>query len=121
MVTPCPTRIAPLPKIVRNALNTQKVKHAKPGRHADGNGLYLLVKKSGARSWVYRFMLRGKSRDLGLSRCPEAVALMKRDDTHELTLAQARDIATIYRLKVRAGIDPLEERQETAAVRRPVA
>ena len=68
-----PTRIAPLPKIVRNALNTQKVKHAKPGRHADGNGLYLLVKKSGARSWVYRFMLRGKSRDLGLSRCPEAV------------------------------------------------
>lgn len=110
-----PTRIAPLPKIVRNALNTQKVKHAKPGRHADGNGLYLLVKKSGARSWVYRFMLRGKSRDLGLSRCPEAVALMKRDNTHELTLAQARDIAAIYRLKVRAGIDPLEERQEAAA------
>ena len=42
------------------------VKNAKPGRHADGGGLHLLVKESGARSWVYRFMLKGKSRDIGL-------------------------------------------------------
>ncbi len=49
-----------------NALTPLTVKNAKAGRHADGGGLHLLVKESGARSWVYRFMLRGKSRDLGL-------------------------------------------------------
>lgn len=104
-----------MPKKVSNALTATQVKHAKPGRHADGGGLYLLVKPSGARSWVFRFMLNGKSRDLGLSRCPEAVTLMAKDGTKELTLAQARDVAAIYRLKVKAGIDPLEARQDAAA------
>ena len=104
-----------MPKKVVNALDAQTVKHAKAGRHADGGGLYLLVKPSGAKSWVFRFMLNGKSRDLGLSRCPEAVALMEKHGKEELTLAQAREVAAIYRFKVKAGIDPLAERQEAAA------
>lgn len=37
-----------------------------PGLHADGAGLYLQVTKSGAKSWVYRFMIRGKARAMGL-------------------------------------------------------
>lgn len=104
-----------MPKKVSNALDAKTVQYAKPGRHADGGGLYLLVKPSGARSWVFRFMLNGKSRDLGLSRCPEAVAIMEKHGREELTLAQARDVAAIYRLKVKAGIDPLAERKEAAA------
>lgn len=60
-------------------------------------------------------MLNGKSRDVGLSRCPEAVALLRKFGGDELTLAQARDIAAIYRLKVKAGIDPLEERHREVA------
>ncbi|OYU72983.1 MAG: integrase, partial [Alphaproteobacteria bacterium PA3] len=91
--------------------------HAKPGRHADGDGLHLLVKASGSRSWVYRFMLNGKARDVGLSRCPESIALLRRTGGDDLTLAQARDIAAIYRLKVKAGIDPLEERDLLVAER----
>lgn len=55
-----------MPKKVNKALTQLEVKNAKPGRRADGNGLYLLVKDTGARSWVYRYMLNGKSRDLGL-------------------------------------------------------
>lgn len=110
-----------MPKKVSNALTALKVKNAKPGRHADGGGLHLLVKESGARSWVFRFMLNGKSRDLGLSRCPEAVALLRTSGEPELTLAQARDIAAIYRLKVRAGIDPLEEREQEEAARAAAA
>jgi hypothetical protein len=51
-----------MPKKLSNALTPLAVKNAKPGRHADGGGLHLLVKDSGARSWVYRFMLGGKSR-----------------------------------------------------------
>lgn len=47
-------------------LNALQVKNAKPGRHADGKGLYLLVKPSGARSWVLRVQADGKRRDFGL-------------------------------------------------------
>lgn len=104
-----------MPKKLSKALTPLQVKNAKPGRHADGDGLHLLVKKTKARSWVYRFMLNGKARDVGLSRCPEAIDLLRRTGGEDLTLAQARDVATIYRMKVKAGIDPLTQREEDAA------
>ena len=100
-----------MPKKLSKALTPLQVKNAKPGRHADGEGLHLLVKQSGAKSWVYRFMLNGKARDVGLSRCPEAVALLHKTGSNDLTLAQARDVASIYRMKVKLGIDPLTERE----------
>jgi integrase len=103
-----------MPRKVSKALTPLQVKNAKPGRHADGDGLYLLVKETGAKSWVFRFMLGGKSRDLGLSRCPEAVELLKRSGGTELTLAQARDVASMYRLVVREGKDPLQQREAVA-------
>lgn len=95
-----------MPRKLSNALTPFAVKNAKPGRHADGGGLHLLVKESGARSWVYRFMLRGKARDIGLGAAsgPEAILLSK-----------ARDKADAFRLKVKAGIDPLAERDREAA------
>ncbi|MBX9660980.1 MAG: integrase arm-type DNA-binding domain-containing protein [Nitrospiraceae bacterium] len=94
-----------MPRKLSNALTPLAVKNAKPGRHADGAGLHLLVKPSGARSWVYRFMLNGKSRDIGLGAAGQGA----------LTLADARDEAAALRLKVKAGIDPLQERQQEAA------
>jgi integrase len=94
-----------MPKKLSNVLTPLAVKNAKPGRHADGGGLHLLVKESGARSWVYRFMLSGKSRDIGLGAAgPDGISL-----------ADARDARDALRLKVKAGIDPLEERQRDAA------
>ncbi len=94
-----------MPKKLSNVLTPLAVKNAKLGRHADGGGLHLLVKESGARSWVYRYMLGGKSRDVGLGPAgPDGVSL-----------AQARDARDALRLKVKAGIDPLEERQREAA------
>ena len=36
------------------------------GRYGDGDGLFLLVGKSGARSWVCRVQKDGKRRDIGL-------------------------------------------------------
>lgn len=94
-----------MPKKLLNALTPLSVKNAKPGRHADGQGLHLLVKDTGARSWVYRYMLRGKSRDLGLGPAGK----------EGISLADARDMAAALRLKVKAGIDPLAERQEAEA------
>ena len=94
-----------MPKKLSNVRTPLAVKNAKPGRHADGGGLHLLVKDSGARSWVYRFMLGGKSRDVGLG----AAGL------GGISLAAARDARDALRIKVKAGTDPLEERQRKAA------
>ena len=104
-----------MPRKLNHALTPLTVKNAKPGRHADGEGLYLLVKDSGARSWLFRFTLNGKTRDVGLSRCPEAIVLLEKTKSSELTLAQAREVAKSYWLKVQAGVDPLAERQREAA------
>ena len=38
----------------------------KRGLVADGGGLYLQVGELGAKSWLYRFMLSGRSREMGL-------------------------------------------------------
>lgn len=94
-----------MPRKLSNALTPLAVKNAKPGRHADGGGLHLLVKPTGARSWVYRFMLNGKSRDVGLGAAGQG----------GMGLADARDEAAALRLKVKAGIDPLEQRDREAA------
>ncbi len=93
-----------MPRKLSNALTPLAVKNAKLGRHADGGGLQLLVKPSGARSWVYRFMLAGKSRDVGLGAAGPG----------GMSLADARDEAAALRLKVKAGTDPLAERDRNA-------
>ncbi|MET0240214.1 MAG: integrase arm-type DNA-binding domain-containing protein [Sphingobium sp.] len=99
-------------------LKAISIKSKKPGRHADGDGLYLLVKPTGTRSWMMRVQVNGKRRDLGLGaadtsdRTPEDSAiianipLMQR---HALTLAEARDKADQYRRMMKAGLDPAEE------------
>ena len=77
------------------ALSPSFVRSAPPGRHADGNGLYLYVQPSGARSWIQRLAIRGRRRELGLG----SVALV--------SLAEAREQALANRKLARAGGDPL--------------
>ena len=67
----------------------------KPGRHGDGNGLYLVVKPSGAKSWVLRTVVRGRRCDIGLGGFPL------------VSLAEAREAAFENRKLARAGGDPL--------------
>jgi integrase len=94
-----------MPRKLSNVLTPLAVKNAKPGRHADGGGLHLLVKDSGSRSWVFRFMLKGKTRDIGLG--PAA-------GQDAVSLASARDLAAELRLGVKRGTDPLLERHQKA-------
>lgn len=75
------------------------------GYHADGGGLYLQVTASGAKSWVFRFTLRGKTRDMGLG------AL------HTVGLAEARTAAAEARQALLSGIDPLDARRAAQAAR----
>jgi integrase len=81
-------------------LTDRAVKAAAPGRHMDGTvrGLTLLVWPTGARSWVVRYQLVGKRRDMGLGPYPE------------VSLARAREKALEARRLVKEGLDPLAER-----------
>jgi len=102
-------------------LTALKVKSAGPGRHPDGDGLYLFVRDTGSRQWLLRIQADGKRRDLGLgtaetqprtkeqASAAEQIGLM---DRRSLTLSEARDKADAYRRMVRAGRDPVAERQK---------
>lgn len=80
-------------------------RNAKPGRHADGQGLYLLVKPTNAKSWLLRVQTGGQRRDIGLG------------GFSDLTLVEAREQAARLRKVARAGGDPVLERDKD---RRPV-
>jgi integrase len=86
-----------------NRLNARAVATlAKPGRHADGGGLYLNVTPSGARSWLFMWKAAGRRREIGLG------------SARDVTLAEARDKAAAARRSVLNGIDPTAQRRSVA-------
>lgn len=101
-------------------LTAVSVKNAKVGRHADGNGLYLLVKPTGAKSWLLRVQVEGRRRDIGLGSFSEArqkapvggteaikISILQRK---VLTLSEAREKADRLRTAAKSGLDPIAER-----------
>ena len=89
-----------MPKHVQR-LNALKINSlSKPGLYADGDGLYLQVTSTSAKSWVYRFMLNGKSRDMGLG------------PLRDISLSEARVLAGEARKLKLARIDPIDSRNE---------
>ena len=76
-------------KIVRSGI---------PGMTNDGDGLYLKLGRTGGASWIFRYKLAGKSRDMGLGRHPE------------VSLAVAREKAAEARKLSKSGVDPLASR-----------
>lgn len=80
-----------------SALKPERIKE--PGLYADGGGLYLQVHGEGAKSWVYRFMLHGRAREMGLG--PLTL----------VGLAEARQAAQEARKLRHAGTDPIEARK----------
>ncbi|MFM1976400.1 MAG: hypothetical protein RL145_1246 [Pseudomonadota bacterium] len=90
-------------------LTALEIKNASVGMHADGNGLYLCVKPSGTKSWIFRYQINGRRREMGLG------AL------EYLEPVKARAEAAGLKAKVSAGVDPLDERKSlelAAAVKR---
>ena len=79
------------------ALKVDKAK--RPGMYGDGGGLYLRVTNDGAKNWVFRFMLNGRSRWMGMG------------PLHTVNLAEARKRAGGHRLRRHDGIDPIEARR----------
>ena len=75
----------------------------KKGLHADGLGLYLKVTELGSKSWIFRFGIAGKRRDMGLGVSPA------------ISLAEARQLAKEAHAAISRGIDPVEARRERIA------
>ena len=74
------------------------------GRYADGGGLYLVVTRSGTKSWAFRYARQGRQHEMGLG------------SVDTIGLADARKRARRCREQLLDGLDPLTERR---AVRGP--
>ena len=37
-----------------------------PGQYPDGGGLYFQISRSGSRSWIFKFTLSGRTREMGV-------------------------------------------------------
>jgi integrase len=91
-----------MPRVAKELTPIEVKRLTKPGMHAVGGvtGLVLQISQSGqSRHWIYRIAFGGKRRHIGLGGYPT------------VTLAMARDMARDAFLKIRAGIDPIEERK----------
>lgn len=64
------------------------------GNHSDGNNLFLRVKPTGARSWVFRYKIAGRAIELGMG------SLTIR------SLAEARHLAVDMKRAIAAGGNP---------------
>src|SRR5262249_46424459 len=85
-------------------LTALKVEHArKSGMYADGGGLYLRVTPDGTKNWVYRYMLDGRPRWMGLG--PLSL----------YGLSEARAKALEARRLRHEGVDPIDARKTARA------
>lgn len=83
-------------------LTARSVAAAKPGRHGDGKGLYLIVAPTGGQKWVYRFTWQSRVTEMGLG------------SADIVTLAEARDKAFAARKLVATGVNPIDAKREAA-------
>jgi len=80
-----------------NKLTVKRVKSLnKAGRHSDGGGLYLHVRKTGSKYWIFKFKQNNKVTEKGIG------------PLDSVSLIEARERARIYRERVRNNL-PLEE------------
>ena len=79
----------------------------RPGRYSDGGNLYLQVRNrirkvpkcAVTKSWIFRYVRHGRQSWMGLGPYPD------------ISLAEARELATAERKKLLRGIDPLTDKR----------
>ncbi|MEE7479052.1 integrase [Methylobacterium hispanicum] len=72
---------------------------AEAGKYEDGEGLRLLVDKSGNKRFIFRYQFEGRRREMGLGGYPA------------VSLKGARDAAAAVRVQLSQRVDPLASRQ----------
>jgi len=81
-------------------LTALKIKSLKEvGKYSDGGGLYLVIKKAGSKSWVFRYTIHGMQREMGLG------------SADVISLSDARDVAFEGRKLIQMGFDPIDRRE----------
>ena len=81
---------------IRNWVNA-----GKPVAKSDGDGLTFTLSAAGTASWVLRYRMGGKQRELTLGRYPD------------LTIAAARKLAAERRVEVQQGVDVARKKRKT--------
>ncbi len=87
-------------KLTATALKASK----KSGRYGDGDGLFLVVNKTGSASWVVRVQKAGRRRDIGIG------------SAKKVSLAVAREKASVVRSQMEGGLDPVAERRKADGI-----
>jgi integrase len=87
-----------------SAVQVAKLKVA--GYYADGGNLYLQVAPSGSKSWIFRFTMDGKTREMGLG------------SAATFSLAEARERAAEQRKLLADGKNPMVVKREQELSRR---
>jgi hypothetical protein len=88
-------------------------KSERPIRIGDGDGLYLQITSNNTKSWLFRYTLHGKAREMGLGPAgtpPDGVPL-----------AKARALASEARGLLRDGKDPIDARRAGREAQRQAA
>lgn len=83
----------------RNKLSAVMVRQAPAGKYGDGGGLWLFKSSKDAGSWVLRVAVHGRLRHMGLG------------SISDVGMKEAREAAEKWRATVRAGNDPIKERE----------
>ncbi|MGI3185600.1 tyrosine-type recombinase/integrase [Nioella aestuarii] len=84
----------------RDKLTAVHVRTAQPGKYSDGAGLWLHKRPDGGAQWFLRVTIHGRRREMGLG------------SLHDVSLKEARAEAQKWRAVVRAGKDPIKEREK---------
>src|SRR3984893_1499030 len=87
-------------------LSATKVKALKrPGDYLDGRGLYLQVRNESSKSWLLKYSINKRAREMGLG------------SAFDFGLADAREMRDRYRKLIGQGIDPIAQRAAEQAAR----
>jgi len=86
--------------VLHNALGQLRAKNLGPGKHPDGQGLWLVKRSKEAGKWILRLSISRKRREMGLGRWPD------------VSIAEARERAAKARRMLRDGLDPIAEREK---------
>src|SRR5579864_3634267 len=72
-----------------------------PIAKSDGNGLTFTLSSNGTAAWILRYYITGKRKEISLGRYPD------------VSLGEARQIASQKRAQVQQGVDVAREKQKT--------
>jgi integrase len=81
-----------------NALNQMTARNLPEGKHADGQGLWLVKSEKSRGKWVLRVVVHGKRREMGMGRWPD------------VSIGEARERAEEARRLARSSVDPVAAR-----------